>query len=106
MPEGRDFKSIQLVAEYARHSVALERAGKQEFLVSLLVGSFEGFFGRKLRKEFWALEVEGLPGRRTAAQIREIKRIADYLIAELKLNSDAKSIYAQGVEKGGAPALG
>ena len=99
LPEGRDFKSIQLVAEYARHSVALERAGKQEFLVSLLVGSFEGFFGRKLRKEFWALEVEGLPGRRTAAQIREIKRIKDYLVAELKLNSDAKSIYAQGVEK-------
>jgi len=99
LPEGRDFKSIQLAAEYARHSVALERAGKQEFLVSLLVGSFEGFFGRKLRKEFWALEVEGLPGRRTAAQIREIKRIKDYLVAELKLNSDAKSIYAQGVEK-------
>jgi sugar lactone lactonase YvrE len=99
LPEGRDFKSIQLVAEYARHSVALERAGKQEFLVSLLVGNFEGFFGRKLRKEFWALEVEGLPGRRTASQIREIKRIADYFVAELKLNSDAKSIYAQGVEK-------
>ena len=99
LPAGREFKSIQLVAEYARHSVALERAGKQEFLVSLLVGSFEGFFGRKLRKEFWALEVEGLPGRRTAAQIREIKRIKDYLVAELQLNSDAKSIYAQGVEK-------
>ncbi len=99
LPEGRDFKSIQLVAEYARHSVALERAGKQEFWVSLLVGSFEGFFGRKLRKEFWALEVEGLPGRRTAAQIREIERITDYLVAELRLNSDAKSIYAQGVEK-------
>jgi sugar lactone lactonase YvrE len=99
LPEGRDFKSIQLAAEYARHSVALERAGKQEFLVSLLVGSFEGFFGRKLRKEFWALEVEALPGRRTAAQIREIERIKDYLVAELKLNSDAKSIYAHGVEK-------
>jgi sugar lactone lactonase YvrE len=99
LPEGRDFKSIQLAAEYARHSVALERAGKQEFLVSLLVGSFEGFFGRKLRKEFWALEVEALPGHRTAAQIREIERIKDYLVAELKLNSDAKSIYAHGVEK-------
>jgi sugar lactone lactonase YvrE len=99
LPEGRDFKSIQLAAEYARHSVALERAGKQEFLVSLLIGSFEGFFGRKLRKEFWALEVEALPGRRTAAQIREIERIKDYLVAELKLNSDAKSIYAHGVEK-------
>jgi DNA-binding beta-propeller fold protein YncE len=99
LPEGRDFKSIQLVAEYARHSVALERAGKQEFLVSLLVGSFEGLFGRKLRKEFWALEVDAVPGRRTPAQIREIKRITDYLVAELQLNSDAKSIYAQGVEK-------
>ena len=99
LPAGREFKVIQLVAEYARHSVALERAGKQEFLVSLLVGTFEGFFGRKLRKEFWALEVDSLPGRRTAAQIREIKRIADYLVTELQLNSDAKSIYVQGVEK-------
>ena len=88
-----------MVAEYARHSVALERAGKQEFLVSLLVGSFEGLFGRKLRKEFWALEVDAVPGRRSASQIREIARIKDYLIAELQLNSDAKSIYAQGVEK-------
>jgi sugar lactone lactonase YvrE len=99
LPAGREFKSIQLVAEYARHSVVLERAGKQELSVSLLVGSVEGFSGKKLRKEFWALEVEGLPGRRAAAQMPEIKRITDHLVTELKLNSDAKSLYAQGIEK-------
>ena len=54
LPEGREFKSIQLMAEYARHSVVLERAGKQELSASLLVGSLEGFSGKKLRKEFWA----------------------------------------------------
>ena len=99
LPPGREFKSIQLVAEYARHSVTLDRAGRQALSVSLLVGSFEGFSGKKLRKEFWALEVEGLTGRPTAAQMREIKRITDYLVTELSLNSDAKSFYVQGIEK-------
>jgi sugar lactone lactonase YvrE len=99
VPEGPEFNVVQLVAEYSRHSVALERAGKQEFLVSLLVGSFEGFFGRKLRKEFWALEVEASPGRRSAAQQQEFKRVIEYLVAELRFNADARSLYTQGVEK-------
>jgi sugar lactone lactonase YvrE len=99
LPAGREFKTVSLGAEYARHSVALERGGRQELLVSLLVGSLEGFFGRKLRKEFWALEVDALAGRRTAAQRQEIKRVTDYLIAELRFSADAKSLYAHGIEK-------
>ena len=99
VPDDRDVKTLQLVAEYARHSVALERAGKKEFFVSLLIGSFEGFSGRKLRKAFWAVEVEATAKRLSPAHVREIKRIADSLIPEFKLNSDAKSLYSQGVEK-------
>jgi sugar lactone lactonase YvrE len=99
LPAGGEFKTIPLAAEYARHSVALERGGRQEFLVSLLVGSFEGFSGRKLRKEFWAVEIEVLPGQVAAARQREIQRIVNYLAAELKLTPIAKSLYAQGIEK-------
>jgi DNA-binding beta-propeller fold protein YncE len=99
LPAGRELNSIQLAAEYSRHSIALERAGKQELLVSLLVGSLEGFSGKKLRKEFWALEVEGLPGSRAASQTREVTRVTDYLVTELKLASDPRSLYAQGIEK-------
>jgi len=98
LPAGRDFKNVQLVAEYARHSIVLARAGKPEFVVSLLIGSFEGFSGRELRKEFWALAVDPV-GRQTAAQSPEIKRISKFLIDELKFQSQAHSLYAQGVEK-------
>ena len=98
LPAGRDFNKVRLVAEYARHSIALARAGKPEFIVSLLVGSFEGFSGRKLRKEFWALEV-GPVDRPAAAHLAEIQRISEYLIDELKFQRQAKSLYAQGVEK-------
>lgn len=98
LPAGRDFKKVQLVAEYARHSIALARTGKPEFVVSLLAGSFEGFSGRKLRKEFWALDVEPV-GRPTTAQLPEIKRIREYLIKELKFEREAISLYAQGVER-------
>ena len=98
LPAGRDLKKIQLVAEYGRHSVALARAGKPEFVVSLLAGSFEGFSGRKLRKEFWALEIEAV-SRPSAAQLAEIQRIRDYLIGELKFQREAQSLYAYGVDK-------
>src|SRR5919106_2300917 len=49
LPGGRDFKNIQLAVEYSRHSVALERLDKQEVFVSLLVGSFVGFSGKKVQ---------------------------------------------------------
>lgn len=98
LPAGRDFKKIQLVAEYGRHSIALERGGKPKFVVSLWAGSFVGFSGRKLRKEFSALEVEPV-GRLTAAHLSEIRRISDYLIDELKFQRQAKTLYAQGVER-------
>jgi len=98
LPAGRDFTKVQLVAEYSRHSIALTRSSRPEFVVSLLVGSFEGFSGRKLRKKFWALEVEPV-GRRTSVQLPEIKRISDYLINALTLQRQANSLYAEGVEK-------
>jgi len=96
---GRDVKDVQLVAEYARHGVVLERGGKQEFFVSLLVGSFEGLAGRKLRKSFWALEVEAAAKSLTPAHVREFKRIVEVLIPELKLNAEPKGLYLQGIEK-------
>ncbi|HET8562923.1 MAG TPA: NHL repeat-containing protein, partial [Candidatus Binatia bacterium] len=99
LPGGRDFKSLQLVAEYVRHSVVLERSGKREFFVSLLAGSFEGFTGKKVRTGFLALEIEEATRRPTPAQSSEIQRITKFLIAELKLRSDAKSLYTQGIEK-------
>lgn len=98
LPQGDDFKRVQLAVEYGRHSVALTRSGKPEFIVSLLTGSFEGFSGRKLRKEFWALQIE-TAGPATAAQLGELARIRDYLIADLKFQKQAKSLYAYGVEK-------
>jgi len=96
---GREGKRIQLVAEYERHGMILERAGKREFFVSLLVGSFEGFSGRKFKKPFWALEIEAAAKQLSPSYLRELKRIADYLIPQLKLNTSAKSLYAQGIEK-------
>jgi DNA-binding beta-propeller fold protein YncE len=99
LPGGHDFKNIQLTAEYARHSVALERLGKQEFFVSLLAGSFVGFSGKKVQVGFLALEVQAAASRPTEAQLRETERITKYLIGELKLRSDAKSLYTQGIEK-------
>jgi sugar lactone lactonase YvrE len=98
LPTGMDLKKLQLSADYGRHSVALSRTGKAEFVVSLLVGSLEGFSGRKLRQEFWALEVEGA-GRQSATQLAELKRIRDYLIDDLKFQRQAKSLYAYGVDK-------
>jgi sugar lactone lactonase YvrE len=99
LPAGRDFKNIQLAADYARHSVALERRGKQEFFVSLLAGSFVGFSGKKVQVGFLALEVQAAASRPTEEQLREVERITKFLIAELKLRSDAKSLYTQGIEK-------
>jgi sugar lactone lactonase YvrE len=98
LPAGQNIKRIQLVAEYGRHSVTLTRSGKAELIVSLLVGHLEGFSGRKLRKEFWALDVEAI-GRPSAAQMAELKRIRDYLIDDLKFQREAKSLYAYGVDK-------
>ncbi len=97
-PAAQGSKQIQLVADYGRHSVALARTGKPEFIVSLLAGNLEGFSGRKLRKEFWALEIEAVGGP-SAAQLAEIQRIRDYLIDELKFQREAKSLYAYGVDK-------
>jgi sugar lactone lactonase YvrE len=99
LPGGRDFKSLQLVAEYTKHSVALERSGKREFFVSLLAGSFEGFTGKKVRTGFLALEIEEATRRPTPAQSSEIQRITEFLLAELKLRSDPKSLYTHGIEK-------
>jgi sugar lactone lactonase YvrE len=99
LPGGRDFKNTQLVAEYTRHSVGLERLGKQEFFVSLLAGSFVGFSGKKVQVGFLALEVQAAASRPSEEQLREIERITKFLIAELKLRSDAKSLYTQGIEK-------
>jgi DNA-binding beta-propeller fold protein YncE len=99
LPGGRDFKNIQLAVEYARHSVALERLDKQEVFVSLLVGSFVGFSGKKVQAGFLALEIETAASRPTPAQQGEIERISKFLIGELKLRSDPKSLYTQGIEK-------
>jgi DNA-binding beta-propeller fold protein YncE len=99
LPGGRDFKNIHLAAEYTRHSVALERLGKREFLVSLLAGSFSGFSGKKVHAGFLALEIETPASRPTPAQQDEIERIGKFLIEELKLRSEAKSLYVQGIEK-------
>jgi sugar lactone lactonase YvrE len=99
LPTGRNPNTLQLAVEYARHSVLLEHPGKQEFLVSLLVGTFEGYSGRKLRKQFWALEVEATAKRLTPAHVREIQRIADSLIPDFRLNANPRSLYAQGIEK-------
>jgi DNA-binding beta-propeller fold protein YncE len=99
LPGGRDFKNIHLAAEYTRHSVALERLGKREFVVSLLAGSFFGFTGKKVNTGFLALEIETPASRPTPAQQDEIERIGKFLIEELKLRSEAKSLYAQGIEK-------
>jgi len=95
----REVNIVQLLAEYARHSVDLISGGKHQYRVSLLVGTFEGSSGRKLRKEFWALEIEDLQNNPTPVRRREIRRIADYLIPELKLNSNSTTLYAQGVKK-------
>jgi hypothetical protein len=99
LPGGRDFKNIQLVAEYTRHSVALEQLGKREFVVSLLAGSFSGFSGKKIHTGFLALEIDTAASRPTSAQQDEVERIAKFLIEELKLKSETKSLYAQGIEK-------
>ena len=98
LPASRNFTNVQLVAEYTRHSVGLTRAGRSEFIVSLLLGSFEGFSGRKLVKKFWALEVEPV-GRQTSGKLSEVKRISDYLINKLEFQPQAKSLYAEGVAK-------
>ena len=98
LPADLGIKQIQLVAEYGRHSVALTRTGKPEFIVSLLAGNLEGFSGRKLRREFWALEVEAV-GRPSAAQVAEMQRVRDFLIDDLKFQREAKSLYAYAVDK-------
>jgi sugar lactone lactonase YvrE len=99
VPAGRELNVVQLAAEYAAHRVFLERAGKRRFQISLLVGSVEGFSGRKLRKEFWALEVQPLPGQHPLDGSSEIKRVTEYLIADLKFNATPKTLYAHGIEK-------
>ncbi len=99
LPAGRDFKNVQLVAEYTQHSVALEQAGKEVFLVRLWVGSVEGFSGKRISKKFWALEIQATKARPTPASLREARRVTDFLIVEMKLNPSAKSLYTYGVER-------
>ncbi|MGH7817205.1 MAG: NHL repeat-containing protein [Candidatus Binatia bacterium] len=99
LPVERDFKNIQLTAEYAKHSVTLERLGKPEFLVSLLAGGFVGFSGKKVRTGFLALEIQTIASRPTPAHLREIKRIADSLTEEMRLSAEATSLYVRGIEK-------
>jgi DNA-binding beta-propeller fold protein YncE len=98
LPAERNLTQLQAIAEYSRHSVALERLGKHELVVSLLAGSFTGFAGKKVHTTFLALEVESAVPRMPAVS-REIKRISDFLVAELKLSSHPKSLYAEAVEK-------
>ena len=98
LPAGDDLKQVQLVVEYGRHSVILSRTDKPEFIATLLTGSIEGFSGRRLRKEFWALEVAPA-GAWAPAQRMELARIRDYLIDDLKFQRQAKSLYTYGVEK-------
>jgi len=99
LPGGHDFQNIQLIAEYARHSVSLERLGKREFLVSLLAGNFIGLSGKKIQTGFLALEIRAAASHPTPGQLHEIKRIADSLTEDLRLSADAKTLYAQGIEK-------
>ncbi len=96
---GPKAKKVQLIAEFDRHGVILESGGRQEFIVNLLVGSFEGFSGRKLKKQFYAAEIAPAGKRDDPAVAREIKRIAESLIPLLKLNATPKRLYAQGIEQ-------
>ena len=97
VPAARDFKNIQLTAEYAKHSVTFERQGRAEFLVSLLAGNFVGLTGKKIETGFLALEILPLTNRATHA--RDIKRIADALRPDMRLSPIAMSLYARGIEK-------
>lgn len=99
VPATRDFKNIQLTAEYAKHSVTLERQGKAEFLVSVLTGNFVGLTGRKIVTGFSAVEIQPLTNRATVTLLRDIKRIADALRTEIHLAPNAVSLYARGIAK-------
>ena len=99
VPTTREFKNILLTAEYAKHSVTLERRGKAEFLVSLLAGTFVGVSGKKIQIGFLALEIQPIARRVTAAHFGEIKRIADSLSAEVRLAPDPMTLYSRGIEK-------
>lgn len=97
VPATRDFKNIQLTADYVKHSVTLERQGKAEFLVSVLAGNLVGLTGRKIVTGFLAVEIQPITNRATHA--RDITRIADALRTEIRLSPNAMSLYARGVEK-------
>lgn len=99
VPATRDFKNILLTAEYAKHSVTLERRGKAEFLVSLLAGTFVGVSGKKVQTGFLALEIQPMASRVTPAHFREIKRIVESLSAEMRLAPDPMTLYSRGIEK-------
>lgn len=99
VPATLEFKNILLTAEYAKHSVTLERLGKAEFLVSLLAGTFVGITGKKVQTGFLALEIQPIASRVTPAHFREIKRIADFLSADMRLSPDPMTLYSRGIEK-------
>lgn len=99
VPAARDFKNILLTAEYAKHSVTLERRGKAEFVVSLLTGTFVGVSGKKVQTGFLALEIQPMARRVTPALFRESKRIADSLSADMRLSPDPVTLYTRGIEK-------
>ena len=75
VPTTREFKNILLTAEYAKHSVTLERRGKAEFLVSLLAGTFVGVSGKKIQIGFLALEIQPIASRVTAVHFGEINAL-------------------------------
>jgi sugar lactone lactonase YvrE len=99
LPTGREFKTMQLVAEYAHHGLALELGGREEILIRLWVGSVQGFSGKRLNKRFWAVEVQAIGARPTPAKSQEMRRIIDYLKADLRLKTNAKNLYAYGIER-------
>ena len=96
---GPDVNVVHLVAEYAAHGIILERGGRRDYAVHLLVGTFEGLTGRSFRKPFWAVEISALAVSPTEKQARELDRMGKQLAAELELDPQPRTLYTEGIGK-------
>jgi len=95
----RQVKGAQLFVESYGTSILLRKDGKRPYLLTLTSGKYVGLDGKKLKKPFWAVEVEVIARPVTETHVQELKRITDFLVSQFELQDTKKSTYERGIEK-------
>lgn len=95
----REVKKAQLFVESYGTSILLRKDGKRSYRLTLTSGKYVGLDGKKLKRPFWAIEVEMIARPSAKTHVQELKRITNFLLSEFELQGTKKSVYQRGIEK-------